>query len=180
MPGKEECLFSRTTERWRDFFSVPWFGWYWLLAWMMAALSLYSVWQACEFFVEKGRFAREGLCTEGVVRKMTKNTVRFWHRPRAVGSSGFSLDIWAPEVRFPTQTGEGEVIFQSPSFLFWPAYSKGDGVKVYYQPGHPENARVTDAFIWWPETRRALWLITFLLAGGTVLLLKREVRSSLA
>lgn len=178
MPGEGEFLLSRTKERWRDFFSVPWFGWYWLLAWMMAALSLYSVWQACEFFLEKSRFAREGLCTEGTVEKITKDTVKFW--PRARFSSSSSLDVWAPEVRFPTQTGEGEVVFQSPAFLFWCAYSRGDAVKVCYQPGNPQDARVADRFIWWPETRRALWLMAFLFAGGTVLRLKREVRSAVA
>lgn len=176
MTGAEEQLFSRTAERWRDFFSVPWFGWYWLLAWVMAVLSLYSIWQACNFFLEKNLFAREGLCTTGEVRKITEDKVRLWPRSRSVSSS--SLPVWAPEVWFLTQTGEGEVTFQSPAFLFWPAYSRGDAVKVCYQPGHPQGARVADGFIWWPETRRALWLTAFLLAGGTVLLRKREVRSS--
>ena len=49
---------------------------------------------------------------------------------------------------------------------------------VCYPPVRPEDARVADSFIWWPETRRALWLMAFLLAGGPVLLRKREVRSS--
>lgn len=107
MPEEGEYLFSRTRERWRDFFSVPWFGWYWLLAWMVAALSLYSMWQAVDFFLEKSRFAREGLCTEGTVKKVTKDTVNLWRRPRGLSSHGFSLDVWAPEVRFLTQTGKG-------------------------------------------------------------------------
>lgn len=178
MRRQRSFLFSRTAERWRDFFSVPWFGWYWLLAWGMAALSLYSIWQACDFFQEKSRFAREGLCTEGVVRRITKDKVRLW--PHSRSFSSFFLYVWAPEVRFLTQTGEGEQVFQSSSFLFWSAYSRGDKVKVCYQPGRPEDARVADRFIWWPETRRALWLMAFLFAGGTVLRLKREVRSAAA
>lgn len=178
MHGGREFLFSRAAERWRDFFSVPWFGWYWLLAWVMAGLSLYSIWQAGDFFLEKSRFAREGLCTEGTVRNITEDTVKLWSRSRAMGTSGPSLDVWAPEVRFLPQTGEGEVVFQSPAFLFWSSYSRGDRVTVCYRPERPEDARVADSFIWWPETRRALWLMAFLLAGGTVLLRKREVRSS--
>lgn len=117
MRRKGEYSLFRSAERWRDFFSVPWFGWYWLLAWVMAALSLYSVWQAGDLALKKSRFAREGLCTEGTVRKVTKDTVELWRRPR-LGSSGLSLDVWAPEVRFRPQTGEGEVVFQSPAFLF--------------------------------------------------------------
>ena len=178
MQGGREFSFSRAAERWRDFFSVPWFGWYWLLAWVMAGLSLYSIWQAGDFFLEKSRFAREGLCTEGTVRNITEDTVKLWSRSRVMGTSGPSLDVWAPEVRFLPQTGEGEVVFQSPAFLFWSSYSRGDRVTVCYPPERPEDARVADSFIWWPETRRALWLMAFLLAGGTVLLRKREVRSS--
>lgn len=60
-------MFSRAAERWRDFFSVPWFGWYWLLAWVMAGLSLYSIWQAGDFFWKRavlpGRACvRKGRC----------------------------------------------------------------------------------------------------------------------
>lgn len=179
MPREGEYLFSRTRERWRDFFSVSWFGWYWLLAWMVAALSLYSMWQAVDFFLEKSRFAREGLCTEGTVKRVTKDTVNLWRRPRGMLSHGFSLDVWAPEVRFLTQTGKGEAVFQSPAFLFWAAYSRGDRVTVCYPPERPEDARVADSFIWWPETRRALWLMGVLLAGGAVLLWKKEARSSI-
>lgn len=94
-------------------------------------------------------------------------------------SHGFSLDVWAPEVRFLTQTGKGEAVFQSPAFLFWSAYSRGDRVTVCYPPERPEDARVADSFIWWPETRRALWLMGVLLAGGAVLLWKKEARSSI-
>ena len=94
-----EFLFSRAAERWRDFFSVPWFGWYWLLAWVMAGLSLYSIWQAGDFFLEKSRFAREGLCTEGTVRNITEDTVKLWSRSRAMGTSGPSLDVWRSEER---------------------------------------------------------------------------------
>lgn len=72
MTGAEERLFSRTAERWRDFFSVPWFGCYWLLAWVMAVLSLYSIWQACNFFLEKNLFAREGCAQQGRFGKLRR------------------------------------------------------------------------------------------------------------
>lgn len=70
---EKELLFpSRSGEFWRDFFSVPWFGWYWLLAWGMAALSLYALGKAGGMCLDKHRFAQESLCTEGRVMSVTQ------------------------------------------------------------------------------------------------------------
>lgn len=169
---EEELMFpSRSGEFWKDFFSVPWFGWYWLLAWGMAVLGLYALWKAGGMCLDKYRFAQESLCAEGKVMGITQE---FFLPGRRYGR----IPVWAPRVRFLERAGGGEVTFQSPSFLFWSDYSKGDAVRVCYLPEDPENARVADGFIWWPESSTALWLAAFLAAGEITLCLRRDARSA--
>ena len=49
------------------------------------------------FVLEKIRFARKGLCMEGMVRSVTKDTVRLWRHSRIMNPSGLSLDVRVPE-----------------------------------------------------------------------------------
>lgn len=54
------------------------------------------------FVLEKIRFARKGLCTEGMVRSVTKDTVRLWRHSRIMNPSGLSLDVWGTGSAFPS------------------------------------------------------------------------------
>ncbi|PNC92636.1 hypothetical protein CXT94_09815 [Akkermansia muciniphila] len=73
------------------------------------------------FVLEKSRFARKGLCTEGMVRSITKDTVRLWRHSRIMNPSGLSLDVRVPEVRSHPQTREGRRV---PPFGFSPAWNQ--------------------------------------------------------